>query len=417
MCQQYFIFIGRISKTNEGLTILKNTDILKNLLSLVTNSNHPIYAKLIISGLDYSSKITRSILEKALVSSHNVQIRLYATQFLLVLFRVKLKFIEEWGIKLLLNQLKDKEKSIQLIALDIIEEICHENDYLLEVLHDWPKLHETHESGKFIMMHFYSVPRGINHPEANVEQELKLWNQTYNKKYVLFVECENHNAMTLNKRNEDGVYNNRISNQIQHPSEPSLHLPMHLFGALVRTQKGFELLQKYVDLIAIIQMIQTEDGLSEDDCFVMKSALWAIGWISTHNNGVSYLKEFSPEIFSKVIYLAKNAEYYSLRWTAFHVISLMSTSIGGADILLKYNWVSVRHKKNVEFPVCEPEVNLRFPFEVINYDDTMLDFTLPSLNTSSYSDFQFKLKEVPVSILKIYLLILKKYLIHFSYFI
>lgn len=232
MCQQYFIFIGRISKSTEGLTILKNTDILKNLLYLVTHSNHPIYAKLIISGLDYSSKTTRSILEKALVSSHSVQIRLYATQFLLVLFRVKLKFIEEWGIKLLLNQLKDKEKSIQLTALDIIEEICHENDYLLEIAHDWPKLHEIHEYGKFIMMHFYSVPRGLNHPEANAEQEIKLWNQSYNKKYVLFLECENHNAMTLNKRNEDGVYNNRTSNQIQHPAEASLHLPIHLFGAL-----------------------------------------------------------------------------------------------------------------------------------------------------------------------------------------
>lgn len=165
----------------------------------------------------------------------------------------------------------------------------------------------------------------------------------------------------------------------------------------MRTQKGFELLQKHSDLIGLMQTIGHDDSMSEEGCFEMKSALWVIGWISSHQNGVSYIKEFSPEIYSKIIYLAKNAEYYSLRWTAFHVLSLVATCSEGADILLKYNWVSVRHKKHVEFPVIEPEVNLRFPFETINYEDTMLDFTLPSLNTSSYSDFQFKLKDIPVS--------------------
>lgn len=232
MCQQYFIFIGRISSCKEGLTILKNTDILKNLIYLVSNSNHPIYAKLILSGLDYTNKTTRSILERALVSSTNVHIRLYATQFLLVLFRVKLNLIEEWGIKQLLNQLKDKERSIQITALDIIEEICHDTNYLLEIAHDFPKLHEVGEYGKYVMMHFYSTPRGLNHPEAKVEQEIKLWNETYNKKYALYVECEVHNAMTLNKRNEDGFYNDRNSNQTQLASEASSYLPLHLFGAL-----------------------------------------------------------------------------------------------------------------------------------------------------------------------------------------
>lgn len=397
MCQQYFIFIGRISKVNEGLTILKNTDVLKNLLYLVTNSNHPIYAKLIISGLDYSSKTTRSILEKALVSSQNMHIRLYATQFLLVLFRVKLKFIEEWGIKLLLNQIKDKERSIQITALDIIEEICHESNYLLEIVHEWPKLHSVHEYGKFVMMHFYSVPRGLNHPEAKAEQEIKLWNQSYNKKYALFVECENHNAQTLNKRNEDGVYNDRNSNQAQYASEASSYLPLHLFGALVRTQKGFDLIQKSGELNYLTQIIFSETPSNEDQCLTIKSALWAVGWTATHTNGIGYFKEFVPDVFNRIVYLAKNAEFYSLRWTAFQVLNLTATCLDGADILLKFNWVSVRHKKFDEFPVIEPEVNLKFPFDSLNYDETIFEFTLPSLNTSSWSDFQYKPKEINVS--------------------
>lgn len=72
MCQQYFLFIGRMCRSKIGIEILKNTDILKHLTYLVANTNHTIYVKLIVSGLDYSQQpYPRLILEKALTSSPN----------------------------------------------------------------------------------------------------------------------------------------------------------------------------------------------------------------------------------------------------------------------------------------------------------------------------------------------------------
>jgi rapamycin-insensitive companion of mTOR len=138
---QYFLFIGRMCRTRKGIEILKNTDILKHLTHLVANTNHTIYVKLIVSGLDYSQlPYPRLILEKALTSSPNQASRLYATQFLLVLMRARIPTFEEWGIPLILNQLKDKDRAIMLATLEIIEEACHENIYLLEFvsLERWP---------------------------------------------------------------------------------------------------------------------------------------------------------------------------------------------------------------------------------------------------------------------------------------
>jgi rapamycin-insensitive companion of mTOR len=91
MCQQYFLFIGRMCRSKKGIEILKNTDILKHLTYLVANTNHTIYVKLIVSGLDYTQEPTpRLILEKALTLSPNQASRLYATQLLLVLLRARL---------------------------------------------------------------------------------------------------------------------------------------------------------------------------------------------------------------------------------------------------------------------------------------------------------------------------------------
>lgn len=156
-------------------------------------------------------------------------------------------------------------------------------------------------------------------------------------------------------------------------------------------------MQRLGELSTLTQAVFSETPTSENECLNIKSSLWAVGWIASHTQGVGYFKEFVPDVFNRIIYLAKYAEFYSLRWTAFQVLSLIATCLDGADMLLKFNWVSVRHKRYEEFPVIEPEVNLRFTFDTLNYDETIFEFTLPSLNTSSWSDFHYKPKEINVS--------------------
>lgn len=127
MCQHYFLFIGRLCKTEKGLSILKNTNIFKQMKDIVENTNHVCYIKLIVSGLDYIlDSFPRSILRKALTTSKLRAGRLYATQFLLVLLRAKIPNFEIWGLPLLITQVRDKERSVVLAALEILDEACHE---------------------------------------------------------------------------------------------------------------------------------------------------------------------------------------------------------------------------------------------------------------------------------------------------
>lgn len=399
MCQQYFIFIGRVCRSMQGVTILKNTDILKHLMYLVGNTNHSIYVKLIVSGLDYSLTSSvhypRLILEKALTTSPSQASRLYSTQFLLVLLRARLPTVEEWGIPLLLKQLTDKDRSIVLATLNILEEACHENVYLLELAHVWPNLDKYHELGKYIMMRFYSTPRGMNHPSANVKSEIELWVNVFNRKYVLYVESETHSSLTLHTKNEEGCYSTRNSIH-QRQVISSTNLPCHLYGALVQTHRGINYLQKHGNVAQLLDVLSIAKSGNEEDCINLKAALWALGHVATNTDGVDFLNDGSSKVFEKITNLSKFSEVYSVRATAFNVLCLISSSVAGANVLFKLDWMSVRHCRNNEFPILEPEdwyfknpSPIRYNHDVPAYNYATIDenYTNPlstSLNPSFY---------------------------------
>lgn len=355
MCQQYFLFIGRVCRSLQGITILKNTDILKHLMYLVSNTNHPIYVKLIVSGLDYSLSATtpyqRMILEKALTISPAHASRLYATQFLLILVRARLPSFEEWGIPLLMKQLADKDRAIVIATLEILDEACHENVYLLELAHEFPQLDKQFELGKYIMMRFYSTPRGMNHPSANIKNEVELWMNVYNKKYTLFVESETHSSLTLHTKNEEGFYSTRSSLH-QRQVITSTSLPCHLFGALVQTERGWTHLQKFANMLSLVDVVAGGEVDTDEAILNLKSALWALGHVGTNEDGVMFLQE--NNVIEKIACLTNACEVYSVRATAFHVLCLISSCVAGANALTYCDWVSVRNDRVNLFPILEP---------------------------------------------------------------
>lgn len=324
-------------------------------MHLVQTTNHLCYVKLIVSGLDYSQdSYPRKILEKALTKSPKTEARLYATQFLLILLRACIPSFEVWGIPLILKQLEDKERCVVLAALEILDEATYENIYLLELAHEWPRLDERAECGKYVMMRFYSIPRGLNHPSANIKNEIELWNNIYNKKYVLFVESEIHACMTLHSKNENGVYSRRSCSVSQ---LPVIHpnFPCHLFGALVQTTQGIINLKKYGNVNHLIDILSAGKCYNEEEALTLKSAMWAIGHISTNTDGIEYLKDPVSRVYEKIIYLAKYCEVYSVRATAFNALCLISSTQAGAEILFDFDWISVRHDRNVNWPIHEPD--------------------------------------------------------------
>lgn len=98
-----------------------------SLIQIVTTTIHICYIKLIVSGLDYNfDSKPRQVLEKALSESDRTAGRLYATQFMLVLMRAKIPNFEIWGLPLLIKQIRDRDTTVSLQALEILHESCHD---------------------------------------------------------------------------------------------------------------------------------------------------------------------------------------------------------------------------------------------------------------------------------------------------
>lgn len=84
------------------------------------------------------------------------------------------------------------------------------------------------------MSRYYSIPRGLNHTKARIQQEIEIWMNVYIKRYVLLVEADTHAYLTLHTRSEDGTYSRRACAAREVFIAPPNILP-HLYGQLVQT--------------------------------------------------------------------------------------------------------------------------------------------------------------------------------------
>lgn len=55
MCQHYFLMVGCLLSTENGVRALDKCSILNTLMEIVENSKHDFYVKLILSSLNYNT--------------------------------------------------------------------------------------------------------------------------------------------------------------------------------------------------------------------------------------------------------------------------------------------------------------------------------------------------------------------------
>lgn len=285
--------------------------------------------------MDYSfDEMPRLVLDRALTTSERSAGRLYATQFMLVLMRAKIPNFEVWGLPMLIRQTKDKDRTVALYAIEILDEACHERAYLEELVSLWPDFSPMGDRGKLLNTRFYSLPRGLNHPKSKIQLEIESWVITYNKRYVLLVEADTHATLTLHTKNEDGTYSRRTCSSRTAIIPPNV-LP-HLYGQLVQTDQGMENLTKYGQLQRLYETLLQAKCSDEKESLHLKSAMWALGHISTSARGVDLLCDPVVRVYDKILCLVKQCEVYSIRATALHVLGLIGSTKAGANVLFKY---------------------------------------------------------------------------------
>lgn len=82
------------------------------------------------------------------------------------------------------------------------------------------------------------------------------------------------------------------------------------------------------------QTISSAQYDTDENVMELKSALWAMGHFATSSAGVKYLTECG--IIKAVVQIAENAPVYSIKATAFYVLSLIATTKEGTIALSRY---------------------------------------------------------------------------------
>ena len=497
MIREYICWIGLLSMSKVGLELLNEFQILQSLTAFVTKTGEKDHIlTLIIFNLDYKNEgEARNFLQYCLENGSKGLIK-SGIELLRLLYRSELNDFAKWGLPLLCTMLYRSEQEFSLLALNVIEEVCQDKEYMHAFLSRGPKFTSLGKNGNNFLITLLSIKQGfeyLTNVTNWIEAEMERWKETENREYVQRVErClltaldlgnfddanngfkmsdfwqNDDNAsthlsfvfrlpwnmilhfenekfegdmfmqiqmeynpqnsqliliglpkppnsdfdkkltvhqdahfvmklhLTIGKVNIDNLcketgspftircgYNDKkhnaqyIGNQcvinqngvififdcfestirlsqikvaikLDNLNSNNLtKLPPHLYGELVKTRKGVELLRqtKYFESFV-------EDMLSPD-CPILKkrASLWCIGHIGLSKNGFTLIKEH--QLVPKLVQMAQEAEFLSLRGTCLYVLNLLANTLEGSYELEKCNWLT--HITGANIKVCLPK--------------------------------------------------------------
>ncbi|XP_052751154.1 rapamycin-insensitive companion of mTOR [Galleria mellonella] len=405
MCQMYFLFIGQLCHSPNGLRLFKQTKLYDNLLDLSTKTHHTCYVQLVISSLDYTlDSYPRDILAKTLTCGIQAS-RLYATQFLNVLLRasrksrelvrrkskLKKNIVQEhlksnredidnhgvdmdtWILQMLVGQVKDDYKPVVKCALAILEEAYSVPTYfdklisMKETLCQNCRLDKNMDPSTYdfsaVGDRGYLLWLGLEVAAAShasdpksmtfLKKHLEFWTKSYNYRYVRLVETGVHEALTLS----EGA-GARPAARARRPARP----PPHLHAALVARPAAARARAALLALVlpAHYKILQRKKCTTEQEIMDLKASLWAIGNTAVTAQGLQQLMSLSSgyledSVLVHILRLAKYSSAYSVRATAFYVLGLIGSTYDGANLLSELGWLCVRHTRHDQFPLIPDE--------------------------------------------------------------
>lgn len=316
-------------------------------MNLSTTTNHNCYVKLIVSSFNYATDGPHHEILAKTLTCHQESSRLYATQFLLVLLRANILRFENWGIELLVKQLFDQSKAVQLTALSTLHEACEQKSCLEKLVVQKPDLLHLGDKGLLLLIRFLSVPTGFEllNRDQFVTNEIKRWAEHFNYKYVRLMESELLDSLTLHQRSEYGRYDRRHSSVRAgaNVTRRDVFVLPHLYGQLVQHAHGRATLVHSGTLEPIFKCVRLAQCNTENEILELKAALWVCGHIASSVQGVDMLideNSDNEDLFAAIIRIAEQCPLYSLRGTAVYVLGLMATTFKGANTLFSLGTVN-----------------------------------------------------------------------------
>ena len=139
----------------------------------------------------------------------------------------------------------------------------------------------------------------------------------------------------------------RLTLKLENMNTLTNKMPPHLFGELVKTKKGVELLKKTHYLDSFIA------DIFNSDCPILKkrASLWCLGHIGRTKRGITLLTQ--RNLIPELVKMAEQSEHLSMRGTCLYILNLLATTIEGSLELEKCNWKTMITGGN--FKICLPK--------------------------------------------------------------
>jgi len=366
-CQLYFLFLGRLSRTETGRTCLDRHRTL-SLLTELLKVRHDVYLKLVISSMDYRQDdwgARSHLLTKALTAAPEIG-RMYATKWLGVLARVGVPSISVYGVELLVKQLKDESLMVASTALTILDEVCDDKMFLESLVSNSSvllgstgraALELLGDRARLLLARCVSSATGFNLMNSNgwLNSEMAYWAKSFNSKYVLLIDMLINDGFSLHQRSEDGhgTYGRRTGDA---HCIRDVFVPPHLYGQLAQTRSGLELLlgeSSFWSMVARVQELEggTDiDSRTEEVWLEAKASIWGVAHVATNPTASLLLEQRG--VIASLISIAENCPVLSVKGTAYYAMGLVATTRPGATALGGKGWVTLRHGRGDYWPIA-----------------------------------------------------------------
>ena len=142
---------------------------------------------------------------------------------------------------------------------------------------------------------------------------------------------------------------------------PSIIIPTHLYGELVKTKMGLRKLQQTQHIVELLGDLSSDlPGIKK------RAALWALGHTGCTERGCSYLIKLKA--VERIVKMAEQSTVLSLRGTAYQALSLISKSTKGKQELLRLGWASPEHQNStISLPLDPSAFFTITPYECQGY--------------------------------------------------
>lgn len=344
----YFKILGILTDNEVGIKLLEQWKIF----SIMHHISDDAFKRddiiiLFMDEMKFGKQGHSRVLLSKFLHSENREVKLHATKLIPKLLHDQDS--NAFACEVLVDQLYDGDSEVCFLTIDILDNYCGESEKnLIQIISLSPSisiLKVMGASGNSLLMKILSTATGFTYLNNSnfINEELESW--VYGAKYLNYVFEVEKILMSV----EDV--------ELGHTKVKDL--PSNFFRELVKTEEGFNVVQRsgaLTEFMNVVRLYSTSLERSFEevpiDYLKTKACLWTIGFIGSSVYGIESL-DVSGSI-EDVVQIALKSPNMNMKGTAFYVLGLIARTNQGIEILDDLGWNSKLNLYNQPIGVSVP---------------------------------------------------------------